>query len=124
MKIIEMVRSLIAAPTRKPISTVSKLTQRYSRYSRAGYKDETLGYGRLGFPNLEALRLAYGYNIKELAYAAGKTHSTYYRWQMLGDMKASDVIALADLFGVSIDVILDFEPLPAYVLEMVAWRED
>lgn len=119
MKIVEMIRSLIAAPTRKPISMVPKLTQ---RYPMAGYK--TIGYSRLGFPNLEALRLAYGYNIKELAYAAEKTHSTYYRWQMLGDMKASDVIALADLFGVSIGVILDFEPLPAYVLEMVAWRED
>lgn len=59
------------------------------------------------FPNIEAERLKTGMSKAGMANAIGVKPETISRWQSgQSEIRASKIVALADLFGVSTDYLL------------------
>lgn len=61
--------------------------------------------------NLETLRKVNNLTVDELMSQFGYSRDTYYRVWQAGNIKASNIIKLSQLFGVSADCILDLVPL-------------
>ena len=66
---------------------------------------------KISLNNLETLRKANGMTVDELMSKLGYSRDTYYKGWQSGNIKASDLLKLHDLFGVSTDCILDITPL-------------
>ena len=58
------------------------------------------------FNNIEAERARQGLTVEELAGQIGISRRTYYTWQSNNNIPASKLIAMAKLFGCSIDYLL------------------
>ena len=69
------------------------------------------------YKNLETLRKAKGYTVEELIRNVSNVNddsrlrNKYYRWQDGANIAVADMIALHQIFGVSVDCILDVKPL-------------
>lgn len=74
------------------------------------------------YKNLETLRKAKGYTVEELIRNVSvlngsdvnddsRLRNKYYRWQDGANIAVADMIALHQIFGVSVDCILDVKPL-------------
>ena len=58
------------------------------------------------FINIEAERARKGWTNNQLADAVGVTRRTLYQWMEKGDMPASALIKMSQLFGKSVDYLL------------------
>ena len=66
---------------------------------------------KISLKNLETVRKINGMTVDELMSKFGYSRDTYYRVWQTGNIKASNIIKLSQLFGVSADCILDITPL-------------
>ena len=58
------------------------------------------------FMNIEAERARKGWTNSQLAEAVGVTRRTLYQWMEKGDMPASALIKMSQIFGKSVDYLL------------------
>lgn len=58
------------------------------------------------YPNIEAERARKGMSQDELAEKLGVTRKTIFNWSQNGNIPASALISMADIFGCSIDYLL------------------
>lgn len=58
------------------------------------------------FTNIEAERARKGWTNTQLADAVGVTRRTLYQWMEKGDMPASALIKMSQIFGKSVDYLL------------------
>lgn len=58
------------------------------------------------FINIEAERARKGWTNNQLAEAVGVTRRTLYQWMEKGDMPASALIKMSQIFGKSVDYLL------------------
>lgn len=58
------------------------------------------------YPNIEAERARKGMSQDELAEKLGVTRKTIFNWAQNGNIPASALVGMADLFGCSIDYLL------------------
>lgn len=58
------------------------------------------------YPNIEAERARKGLSCEALAEKLGVGRKTLYNWMESGKIPLSSLIAMADLFGCSIDYLL------------------
>lgn len=62
---------------------------------------------QLKYPNIEAERARHGLTIGDLAEKLNVTRKTIYNWQKAGKIPANKLEEMADLFGVTIDYLLN-----------------
>lgn len=58
------------------------------------------------YPNIEAERARKGQSAEELAKSLGVSRKTLYNWINSGNIPATALIKMADLFGCTIDYLL------------------
>lgn len=58
------------------------------------------------YPNIEAERARRGMNADELAKELGVSRKTLYNWADKGNIPATALIRMADLFGCTVDYLL------------------
>ena len=61
---------------------------------------------KISFMNIEAERARQGWTNTQLADAVGVTRRTLYQWMEKGDMPASALIKMSQIFGKSVDYLL------------------
>ena len=59
------------------------------------------------YPNIEAERARNGMTVEDLTKKLGVTRKTYYNWIAQGKIPQSKLIAMADIFEVSVDYLLE-----------------
>lgn len=59
------------------------------------------------YPNIDAERARRGLTVEELAKLLGVTRKTYYNWVNKGKVPQNQLVVMADIFGVSIDYLLE-----------------
>ena len=58
------------------------------------------------YPNIEAERARNGYTITQLCAELSIERGTYYKWQKTGNIPASQLIKLSNIFKTSTDYLL------------------
>lgn len=61
------------------------------------------------YPNIAAERARRGWSIADFAEKLGVTRKTIYNWENAGRIPAAALDKMADLFGVSVDYLLNYE---------------
>ena len=61
------------------------------------------------YPNIEIERIRANYSQEELAEKLGVERKSYYNWLMNGKIPATVLVALAKMFGCSIDYLLGID---------------
>lgn len=62
----------------------------------------------LRYPNIEAERARRGMSVSDMVRAIGlKSRKTYYNWISKGRIPQDKLLIMAELFGCSIDYLLD-----------------
>ena len=59
------------------------------------------------YPNINAERSRHGLTLEAFANALGVNRKTIYNWMARGDIPQSALEKMADLFGCTIDYLLD-----------------
>lgn len=59
------------------------------------------------YPNINAERSRKGWSVERLANELGVTRKTIYNWVARGNIPQSKLKKMADLFGCTIDYLLD-----------------
>lgn len=65
---------------------------------------------QLKYPNIAAERARHGLTIGDFADKLNVTRKTVYNWDRAGKIPANKLEEMADLFGVSIDYLLERGP--------------
>ena len=69
----------------------------------------------LKFKNLDIIRKANNLTVEQMMGKLGKTRDTWYKWQAPdGEIKSADLRKIHDMFNISVDCILDIQPVKIY----------
>lgn len=65
----------------------------------------------MAYPNIAAERARYGMSVDEFAAKLGVTRKTVYNWEAAGKIPDNALLAMSQMFGVSIEYLLNHEPV-------------
>lgn len=63
------------------------------------------------YPNINAERARNGFTVEELSKRLDVSRKTYYNWLSKGKIPQSKLVAMSEIFGVSIDYLLSDNPI-------------